>query len=111
MRKFKRPRSINLDAKHYSQLVDFDQLSLITEPPLTIGLSLDEITSMAKPEFHCHTQDVERLVHLISRVSKSSADEVKRLANAFIIQDGIKHRRSGKTKKDFEVALKSIIGE
>ncbi|KAJ6224642.1 hypothetical protein RDWZM_003187 [Blomia tropicalis] len=55
VRKFKRPHSINLDAKHYSQLVDFDQSSLVTEPPLTIGLSLDEITSMEKPEFHCHT--------------------------------------------------------
>ncbi|KAI2809431.1 hypothetical protein BLOT_000580 [Blomia tropicalis] len=100
VREFTLP-SLNLEATSYHDLINWTTTKLY-EPPLTMGLSLSEIESgLDRPDFYCHTQDVERLVHLISRVAKSSTNDLKKLANAFIIQNNIKTLPVPTTKQNF----------
>ena len=106
MREFCYPK-LNLEAQNYCDLIDWEQ-EVLTEPPLTIGLSIEEIRNLERPDFMCHTQDVERLVHLVSRVAKSSTDESSRLANAFIIIEDLKNAPKAKTKKDFIEKFKNL---
>lgn len=58
--------NVNLKAKNYIDLVDFNQLNL-TEPPLTKNLSIDDLKKIVNDkevmfELPCHTQAVERTV-------------------------------------------------
>ncbi|KAI2810503.1 hypothetical protein BLOT_001665 [Blomia tropicalis] len=71
VREFTLP-SLNLEATSYHDLINWTTTKLY-EPPLTMGLSL------------CGTAG-----SLISRVAKSSTNDLKKLANAFIIQNNIK---------------------
>ena len=71
LRIFKVPKSINFDAKSYTELLDFNNLEpeLITEPPLLFDYSNEELMDCALshvdlpvPDIACHSQSNERHV-------------------------------------------------
>ena len=85
--------------KHFFNMVSW---SRYLDESLKEVVDKSEIESgLDRPDFYCHTQDVERLVHLISRVAKSSTNDFKKLANAFIIQNNIKTLPVPTTKQNF----------
>ena len=76
-RVFKVP-SLNLSAKDYIALIDWHATGTINEPPLTFGISEEELLQFIKqketpsvtfPRLLCHTQAVERCVKMVTEAS------------------------------------------
>ena len=64
------PPDINLKAQSYVELIDWDKAQK-TEPPLTKQMSKEDILSVLEaplklPSYPCHTQDVERLIPVVT---------------------------------------------
>ena len=77
VRKFTIPQ-LNFDAPCYSQLISWQEVPTVTEPPLTRNISEDELEELimtkSKKQFDtmpCHTQAVERCVKLVTEASSS----------------------------------------
>ena len=77
VRVFKIP-SLNLSAKDYIDLIDWHATGTINEPPLTFGISEEELLQFIKqketpsvtfPRLLCHTQAVERCVKMVTEAS------------------------------------------
>ena len=71
-RKFS-PPEVDFTAQNYFDLIDWESEDC-TEPPLTMGMSTDEILAAFKeplilPPFPNHTQAVERMVRVTSEVA------------------------------------------
>lgn len=83
IRYFVVPKSeVNFDAKHYSELVNFD--AILFEPPLTRGI--EDISNFVSPKsVPCHTQDVERYVREVCLQSRRTCSEVARNGNIYVI--------------------------
>ena len=100
IRQFIRPKEyFNMNAKHYSELIDWKKVK-ITEPPLTMEYTLQELKNFEAPNYDCHSQSVERVVALVSRVSKSSSNLETRMANALVIQQAVTERSKSNSKID-----------
>ncbi|VEN43556.1 unnamed protein product, partial [Callosobruchus maculatus] len=78
-RKFEVPNSLNMGASSYMDLIDWST-SVITEPPLTMGLSGEVLNDIVKnpatsilsseiKSYPCHTQAVERAVKIVTEAS------------------------------------------
>ena len=68
---------VNFKAKNYSDLIDWTS-EPCTEPPLTMDLSLDNIIGIIRnrlelPRYPNHTQDVERMVRVVTEVAPRRA--------------------------------------
>ena len=68
-RQFLKPQ-INLNAKSYDQLIDWEQVQS-TEPPLTMKMCKEELLKgleepIRLPDYPCHTQSVERTVPVVT---------------------------------------------
>ena len=77
VRVFKVP-SLNLSAKDYIDLIDWHATGTINQPPLTFGISEEELLQFIKqketpsvsfPRLFCHTQAVECCVKVVTEVS------------------------------------------
>ena len=77
-RKFVKPQqTLNLNAKHYWELVDLNRLKAqITEPPLTMSFSYHDLKCALRankilpiPDIPNNTQAVERMVKLVTEAS------------------------------------------
>ena len=70
--------TINIMAKDYSDIIDWDDDELIiTEPPALKSLSNDDLLNVINhpfnvPSIPCHTQSIERMVKLVTEVSKKA---------------------------------------
>ena len=67
---------VNWDANHWSNLIDFSDLSTLREPVGTLEFSLDQIQEFISnktipniAEFPSHTQSVERAVKMVTEAS------------------------------------------
>lgn len=69
---------INFNARNYTQLVDLSDPSLVWEPPLTFGLSREELEDFTCPNLPNHTQGVERAVKASSREATKVYSQEKR---------------------------------
>lgn len=104
IREFNIP-TINFEAKHYSELIFWDEVN-VTEPPITanIEMSLTKISDVNFPDFPhfpCNTQAVERCVRLVTEASLAVCGQENR--DGFI-QARIKSRNalpSFETKSDY----------
>ena len=70
--------SLNLSAKDYVDLIDWHATGTINEPPMTFGISEEELLqfinqketpSVTFPRLPCHTQAVERCVKIVTEAS------------------------------------------
>ena len=80
-RQFK-PPMLNFNGKFYYDMIDFDKVQ-VTEPPLTMELSLEEILGVIEkplilPHYPCHTQHVERTVPLVTESAMQRIGYVNR---------------------------------
>ena len=71
------PPKVNFQAQNYFDLIDWDSVPC-TEPPLTMDMSLDAIMAiigepLCLPSYPNHTQDVERMVRVVSEVATKRA--------------------------------------
>jgi len=70
--------NINIDAVDYTCLIDWDDDQLpITEPPALKSLSNDNLANLIVhpfivPSIPCHSQSVERMVKLVTEVSRKA---------------------------------------
>ena len=68
---------IDINAGHYSELIDWDDdESILTEPPMFAELSNTEIEkieleTLQIPDYPCNTQSVERYVKLVTEASEA----------------------------------------
>ena len=85
LRNFQVP-DLNLDATTYYDMINWQECQL-TEPPITVRLSDDEVSKFALGDsqtvdfiqhFPCHTQAVERAIKLVTEASLSVAGEQQR---------------------------------
>ena len=75
LREFVPPKTLNFDATHITELIDWEQ-ETITEPPLTHKLSTQDLIEVKAVKFEIkpykvHTQSVERAVKLVTQASIS----------------------------------------
>ena len=96
---------INFEATGYPDMIDWET-SKLSEPPLTASLTNEQLTMvketpLAVPDYPCHTQAVERGVHLVSEASQSVIGQEAR--DGFIRQriQARKELKSHASKKDF----------
>lgn len=77
IRVFKVP-SLNLSANDYIDLIDWHVTGTINEPPVTFGISEEELLQFIEqkgtpcvtfPRLPCHTQAVERCVKTVTKAS------------------------------------------
>ena len=90
------PRKINFEAQSVSELINLDEA--MTEPPLTMKLSDDEVTALLDaplelPHYTCNTQYVERGV-------KQTSEAVSRVSGRDR-QDGLSLNKA-KSRKDYK---------
>lgn len=90
LRVFKVPK-LNFDAEDYVDLINWNDCE-ITEPPLTMQISSDQLESLIRKEdvlpitfgkFPCHTQAVERCVKLVTEAALKVCTEEAR--NGYIL--------------------------
>ena len=103
---------INFEASSYPEMIDWE-VSKLSEPPLTLSLSNDEIlafksTPMAVPNLPCHTQAVERAIRLVTEASSSVVGEEAR--DGFIRQriESRKELKGHASKKDFYARVEAM---
>ena len=75
LREFVPPKTLNFNATHIRELIDWD-LETISEPPLTYKLSTQalieiEVEKLTIKPYKVHTQSVERAVKLVTQASIS----------------------------------------
>ena len=75
LREFVPPKTLNFDANHITELIDWD-LEKVTEPPLTFNLSNQDLIEIMTVKleiksYKVHTQSVERAVKLVTQASIS----------------------------------------
>lgn len=110
LRTFKVP-SLNFDAEDYTDLIIW-QYCEITEPPLTLNVSDEDLKVIVKNglgtfqdivKFPCHTQAVERCVKLVTEASSSVCGENKR--DGFIRARLLSRQQmpNFNTKKEFDI--------
>ena len=61
---------IDFEATAHPELIDWETAKM-TEPPLTLPLTDEEIMAFKESPFLCHTQAIERAVQLVSEASSS----------------------------------------
>ena len=71
------PPEVNFKAQNYFDLIDWNS-TVSTEPPVTMDLSLDEILGIMRepfilPKYPNHTQEVERMVRVVTEVAPRKA--------------------------------------
>jgi hypothetical protein len=77
IRFFTKPETLNLDAKRIQDLVDLSQATM--EPPVTVRKSWEEVLGFIDHPLNLgdlpsHTQAVEAVIPLVSRVSTQVSD-------------------------------------
>ena len=109
LREFVPPKTLNFDANHITELIDWD-LENVTEPPLTFKLSNQDLIEImtAKLEiksYKVHTQSVERAVKLVTQASISVYGPEARdgYVKATVLSRRIMPKLS--SKKDFAVMI------
>ena len=75
LREFVPPKTLNFDATHITELIDWE-LETIREPPLTYKLSTQDLieieaSNLTIKPYKVHTQSVERAVKLVTQASLS----------------------------------------
>ena len=75
-------QELNMKANFYFDIVDLAE-DPKTEPPLTMGLTDDEISAaitepLTLPKYHCHTQQVEYMVALVAESCTQRVGPVNR---------------------------------
>jgi hypothetical protein len=70
--------AITSESTDFSQLLTLSDVSKLSEPPLTRGLSLEELEQYEVPTFPCHSQATERCVRLVSEASQKVIGQAKR---------------------------------
>merc|ERR1712115_189776 len=72
------PPEVDLAVGDYTQFVSFDDPSLLTEPPLTVGMELEELKAIVQDPMsfklryaRAHNTTAERFVALSSEVNRS----------------------------------------
>lgn len=75
MRNFELPRTLNLDAMDYTEMIDWE-LEKITQPPLIRQFTNDMLINIRKKpleisDIPCHSQNVERAVSLVTKASEN----------------------------------------
>ena len=77
IRTFKVP-TLNLSANDYIDLIDWQTIKAISEPPITLGISENdmlkfinekETPSITRPRSSCHTQSVECCIKMITETA------------------------------------------
>ena len=77
IRYFIKPSTLNLGATSIRELVDLDKATM--EPPITLKLSTEELQQIVHEPYDfkdipCHTQAVEAVIPLVTRMSRKVAD-------------------------------------
>ena len=103
--------NLNWSAVHYSQMIDWDSLSLaqLHEPSSTRGMSLEELQGgISHPLFlgkmYCHTQCVERSVKLVSNSAIHSYKKEDRHGSILAGVNSRSKRIKIETKNSYEVS-------
>ena len=97
VRRFAKPKDINLNAKSYVDLIDFKNYSPknFSSPPILEGYSLADIRAKNfKPELlkvPCHSQHVERHVYLTSQAAQRVVGQDNRHAHILVKQQANKY--------------------
>ena len=100
VRKFEVPK-INFNANHYTRMIDWSKITL-TEPPLLRNVPSTEIKDFQVPKYLCHTQPVERHVHIVTQAAATVCGEDER--HGFILSKLEFHLKvkNCETKSDFK---------
>lgn len=75
-RNFELPETINFDADDYSNIIDWNKEN-ITQPPILKDIGKDDLLKIKEEPlnnilFPCHSQGVERAVHLVTQASQDN---------------------------------------
>src|SRR5690606_38218780 len=101
IRQFRKPNNhLTFTSVEYHQMIHWDQV-IVTEPPITKGIPIEELLCFESPDFPCHGQKIEQTVKLVSQVCKSISDPAKQQADAQIIHSDRKSQPYARTKSDF----------
>lgn len=96
IRTFRVPK-LNTNASNYINLIDWNAITTLTEPPLTASIPSDEINTMIHTKnfsfdfqkLPCHTQNVERHIKLVTEASLAVCGQKNREG---FIQNKLKSR-------------------
>ncbi len=107
VRQFVLPK-VNLLAPNYLEMIDFNaNPSYITEPPLTMSYSNDELVKFVKQQpfpklnIPCHSQNVERHVAETTNAAKHASSHDKRHQNLIQTFESRQKVPTNATKKHF----------
>lgn len=98
---------LNFNANHYSMLVNLENNSF--EPPMTVGLKLEELTKFKIPNLSNNSQVVERYVQATCEEALHVSREEDRNANVLITEfyrENVKHQQPEQIKSSIEKIVK-----
>ena len=87
-------------------MIDLSVIEQLYEPPLTQGLSLDELLEWQVPQYPAHTQCVERFIKSVTEASKLVIGGERQ--DGYIHSTTFSRRENGKfnSKKDYKIVKK-----
>lgn len=81
-RNFELPRTLNINADDYTEMLDWEK-ELITSPPLLSAIDNTEVIqyeehALKLPHIPCHSQSIERCVDIVTKASSDRSGHASR---------------------------------